>query len=178
MGDQRKSIYQSDLLSFSSYIPRKKMLFHLGYQTSNQKNQTISLQFDRIGSYDLANIQVLTLPLDDAYQQRVKAKKENALTITTFKNEEIKGTVYQEKDSVLTTTIPFTSGWQAEVNGKPVDTIRVNEGFVGVPLDKGQSKITFTYQTPFLKAGMAATFLGVLLTIVNQMVQQKRRKNN
>lgn len=178
MGNQRKSIYQSDLLSFSSYLPRKKMLFHLGYQASGQKDQPISLQFDRVGNYDLANVQVLTLPLDDAYQQRVKAKKENTLTITTFKNEEIKGTVYQEKDSVLTTTIPFTSGWQAEVNGKSVDTIRVNEGFVGIPLSKGESKITFTYQTPFLKAGMAATFLGVLLTVINQMIQQKKKKSN
>ena len=88
------------------------------------------------------------------------------------------GTIEQEKASVLTTTIPYTSGWQAEVNGKAIETLRVNEGFVGIPLEAGKSKIVLTYQTPLLKAGIAASSLGVLLLAANQIIHRKKRNDH
>ncbi|ALV21859.1 YfhO family protein [Carnobacterium antarcticum] len=178
MGKQRKSIYQSDLLSFSAYMPRDKMLFHLGYQSEAAASDTISLQFDREGSYTVSDINVLALPLNQDYQERVRQKQKQALEITAFTNQKVSGTIEQEKASILTTTIPYTSGWQAEVNGKAIETLRVNEGFVGIPLEAGKSKIVLTYQTPLLKAGIAASSLGVLLLAANQIIHRKKRNDH
>lgn len=178
MGNQRKSIYQSDLLSFSAYMPRDKMLFHLGYQPEIGENDTLSLQFDREGSYTFSDINVLALPLNEDYQVRIKQKQERALEITTFTDQKVSGTIEQKQASILTTTIPYTSGWHAEVNGKAVETVRVNEGFVGIPLKSGKSKVDLIYQTPLLKAGISASSLGILLLAGNQIVHRRKKKEH
>ncbi|MEG0496375.1 MAG: YfhO family protein [Carnobacterium sp.] len=171
---QRKSIYQSDLLRFSSYIPRDKMLFHLGYQSKPTEEDTISLLFDQKGSYELADISVLAMPLNQDYQKRVLQKQKQAMNIKTFTNQKISGTVNQEKKTVLTTTIPYTKGWKATVNDKKVETIRVNEGFVGLPLNSGKSTIILTYQTPFLKIGLFASLLGLFLLTIELIKSHKK----
>ena len=73
------------------------------------------------------------------------------------------------KPSILSTTIPYTKGWKATVNGEKVETLIVNEGFIGLPLAAGNSEVTFTYQTPFLVLGALLSLLGIGLLVVNHL---------
>ena len=45
LGERKKTIRQSDVLSFSSYFKRTNMLFNMGYHDENSKEEAISLQF-------------------------------------------------------------------------------------------------------------------------------------
>ncbi|MBM6614542.1 YfhO family protein [Desemzia sp. RIT804] len=159
---RNKIIHQSDKLSFSSYIHRKKMLFNLGYQTGEDSN-TLTLQFEKLGTYDLKNITIYALPIDENYDEKVAEKRENQLNVTVFENEYIAGSITQEKDTVLVTSIPYSIGWSATVNGEEVEPVKVNYGFIGIPLEAGESQVEFIYQTPFLKLGMTVSVIGFVL---------------
>ena len=173
LGEQKKSIRQSDVLSFSSYIKRNKLLFNMGYQEEDSNDGKISLQFSRAGTYALEDITVFVVPLDEDYSDRVAEKRDDQLNIETFNHKLINGSITMTEPSILSTTIPYTTGWEAEVNGKKVETILVNEGFIGLPLESGTSEVTFTYRPPFLLLGALLSLAGIALVVLNHLYWNK-----
>jgi uncharacterized membrane protein YfhO len=171
-----KAVNQSDLLTFSSYFHREDMLFNMGSQGDIVDSASLSLQLNAAGTYKIDDIKIYAYPLDGQYAARVSEKQANALAIKTFTAEKINGTITQAKPSVLTTSIPYTSGWKAQVNGKKVGTVKVNYGFIGIPLPAGESEITLTYQTPLLRTGAILSISGLLLLFCNQRFWNKQRQ--
>lgn len=78
---------------------------------------------------------------------------------------------------MLVTNIPYSTGWQAYVDGQAVPTEKVNVGFIGIPLPAGDHTIEFSYQTPFLKLGIVLTGIGVLLLISYTILYKKLAVN-
>lgn len=173
LGERKKSIHQSDVLSFSSYIKRSKMLFNMGYQDEDSTDDTLTLQFSKAGKYALKDITVFIVPLDEEYSARVAEKRDNQLNIDTFNNKKVNGSITMSEPSILSTTIPYTKGWKATVNGEKVETLIVNEGFIGLPLAAGNSEVTFTYQPPFLVLGAILSLVGIGLVVINQLFLNK-----
>ncbi len=60
-------------------------------------------------------------------------------------------------------SVPWESGWSAEVNGQPAEVEKVNVGFMAVRVPAGASTIRFTYSTPGLALGALASGIGVVL---------------
>jgi uncharacterized membrane protein YfhO len=176
--DLTKEVDQSDILDFSSYFHRDNMLFNMGSQGDTVSSGSLSLQLNATGTYKIDDIKIYAYPFDGQYAARVSEKQANALAIKTFTDEKISGTITQAKPSVLTTTIPYTPGWKAEVNGKAVGTVKVNYGFIGIPLSAGESEVTLTYQTPFLKIGSVLSISGLLLLFCNQRFWNKKRQSS
>lgn len=176
LNDRSKTIHQSDEMSFSTYIHRNKMLFNLGYQTG-EGSDTITVQFEKPGVYQLEDIKVYALPLDDNYEEKVAEKRANQLEITTFENERVAGQINQTEESMLVTSIPYSIGWNAQVNGEEVDTVKVNYGFIGIPLEAGDSIVEFTYQTPFLRTGLVFSVIGLIMLAI-ETVRWKRYSKN
>lgn len=173
LGERKKAIRQSDVLSFSSYIKRSKMLFNMGYQEEDSTDETLSLQFSKAGKYALEDITVFIVPLDKDYSARIAEKRDNQLNIDTFNNKKVNGSITMTEPSILSTTIPYTKGWKAEVNGEKVETLIVNEGFIGLPLEAGTSEVTFMYQPPFLVLGAILSLVGIGLLVVNHLFLNK-----
>ena len=174
--DRTKAVEQGDLLSFSSYFHREDMLFNMESKGDTTDSAPLSLQLNAAGTYKVDDIKIYAYPLDGQYAARVSEKQANAMAIETFADEKISGTITQAKPSVLTTSIPYTSGWKAQVNGKKVRTVKVNYGFIGIPLPAGESEITLTYQTPLLRTGGILSISGVLLLFCNQRFWNKKRQ--
>lgn len=175
LNNRNKTIHQSDKMSFSTYLHRKKMLFNLGYQTG-EGSDTITLQLKKPGIYHLEEIKIYALPLAEDYEEKVAEKKSNQLNITEFENEHISGHIKQTEDSMLVTSIPYSVGWTAQVNGKEVETVKVNYGFIGIPLEAGESTIEFSYHTPFLRTGLVFSLIGLILFMIEAFKWKKRNR--
>ncbi len=68
-------------------------------------------------------------------------------------------------------SVPYEQGWTATVNGKAVDIEKVNVGFMAVEVPAGEvSKISFNYQTPGLKAGIAVTAGSIVVFAVYMII--------
>lgn len=162
--EQEKSVLQSDRYTFSSYFKRENILIHLNEVEAVE--ETLTVEFQDAGDYSFENVSVISRPFDEeAVSNAAQEKNEQALEIESFSNERIEGSVDALEDGVLVTNIPYTSGWKAYVDGQEVPTEKVNIGFVGVPISAGEHTIEFVYQTPFLKAGILMTGVGLIALI-------------
>lgn len=74
-------------------------------------------------------------------------------------------------------SIPYEKGWQATVNGKPVDIEEVDNGLMAIPCGGGLNKIEFTYKTPGLNCGIFLSALGVLLLLIYLAANYKLKKS-
>ncbi|MCC5894721.1 MAG: YfhO family protein [Alkalibacterium sp.] len=167
-GQQVKSIYQSDKYSFSSYFHREHMLFNMGHMTETDDIDQVQITVDRPGIYSLDDISVYALPVSAQEDERIASEKnERALDIDLFSNDRIEGNVDAAANEILVTSIPFSTGWSATVNGQQRDVLKANVGFVGISLDEGENRIELTYRTPYMSVGLALSLVGITLALVD-----------
>ena len=174
--NQEKTVLQSDKYTFSSYFKRENILIHLNELKTSADELTV--EFEDPGHYSFENVSIISRPFDEEQATiNAQVKNEQALNIETFTNDQVKGTVEATEEGMLVTNIPYSTGWQAYVDGQAVPTEKVNIGFIGIPLPAGDHTIEFSYQTPFLKLGIVLTGIGVLLLISYTILYKKLAVN-
>ncbi len=172
---RENTLRQSDKYSFSTYFPRENMFVNLGH-TDVGTDETF-IQFEDTGKYHINDITIYALPVDKNNDKQIAdEKRENALDIKVFENERIEGTVQSDKPGILVTTIPYEKGWKATVNGENREIVQANIGFIGVPLNSGNSEIIFSYQNTYLKIGSVLSLIGILLLGLIHIIYRKNRK--
>ena len=72
-------------------------------------------------------------------------------------------------------SVPYDKGWSVTVNSKPTEIIDSN-GFMIVPITKGENYISFTYEIPGMKLGILITVFSILLLIAYVMLMKFIRK--
>jgi uncharacterized membrane protein YfhO len=92
--------------------------------------------------------------------------KKDSLTITHFDDNNIIGTIKADEKKLLFFSIPFDRGWKATVDGKPASTYRINIGFTGLMLDKGQHNVELHYVVPFLATGTYTSVAALLIYLL------------
>ncbi|MBQ8172231.1 MAG: YfhO family protein [Oscillospiraceae bacterium] len=93
------------------------------------------------------------------------AAARNAAGVKAFsfgKNSFHAETAYAE-DELVVFSVPYDIGWSAVIDGTPVETDKVNGGFIAVRVPAGEHSIDFSYETPGLKLGVIITAAGLLL---------------
>lgn len=87
-------------------------------------------------------------------------------------------------DKLLFFTVPYSEGFTAEVNGKPVDVEKVDYGFMAVRVPGNtKSDIVFRYRTPGLDLGVKislcalAAFAVYMLTVLTVFIVKKVRRS-
>ncbi|WP_271004140.1 YfhO family protein [Listeria seeligeri] len=167
---------QVDKSELSGYFNRDNMLLNGGYSEDERKQVAINLS--GLGTYDYDNIKIYAVPFDDSYTKRMQELKQQAATDLTFDTNKVSANVNATEDGVLVTTIPYTKGWKVKVDGKEVETEKVNTGFIGLPLNKGEHSIEMNYETPMLKAGMLASGVGVIIFAGITILYVRRKREN
>ncbi|MDE6833582.1 MAG: YfhO family protein [Ruminococcus sp.] len=79
-----------------------------------------------------------------------------------------------DKPELVFYSVPYSKGWSAEVNGKPVEVENVSYGFMAVRADSGYNKIVFHYRTPALTAGTVISISGILILVIYMFVFRKK----
>ena len=127
--------------------------------------QNINLIFYSTATPTFDDIQVFAVPMD-YYEENIKKLQKNELQDVTYNAHEIKGNLDIDQDGILQISTSYTTGWIAYVDGKKTDTLNVNTAFIGIPVNAGKHEIYLKYEVPYLKCGLFATTLGILLFIV------------
>lgn len=78
--------------------------------------------------------------------------------------------VTRDSDNLVFFSVPYDSGWEAYVNGKPTEIEKVNAGFMAVKVGAGTSEIRFNYVTPGLVDGLKITGGAVIVLLVYILV--------
>ena len=127
--------------------------------------ETLTFQPSKLGTYQL-DYKVVAEKLDSHYDQQVRAIQQHALTNLQFKRNQVSGTITTPRSGILTSSIPYSTGWTVNVDGHRAKTVRTNQAFLGVWLPQGHHRITFNYQTPGLTTGAKISLVGLIWVVI------------
>lgn len=113
---------------------------------------------------------------EEAYFNDCTARKEGACSEFEYTRTGFQAEISTEKSTLVFFSVPFEGGWSATVNGKPVDVEKVNVGFMAVEVPAGESKIVFTYKTPWLSEGILFSLFSLILFVAAQFLIRRYGK--
>jgi uncharacterized membrane protein YfhO len=88
------------------------------------------------------------------------------LLISSFKENEITGSIKIDQPSMLFISIPFDDGWKISVNGHETNKYKVFHGLTGVYLVKGNNKVEMTFLPPYKSIGFIISILSIIIGII------------
>ena len=141
---------------------------NIGYYDDNLP-QKLTFKPSKLGNYEL-KYRVVAEKLDGNYTQEVQAIQRHALTNLQFSRNQVSGRITTPRAGVLTSSIPYSSGWHVTVNGHAAKTVRTNQAFLGVYLPRGTHRVVFIYQTPGLRTGALISLAGLCWTAIAAVV--------
>ena len=107
---------------------------------------------------------IQTAILDEAlFRKGYDILAASPLSLTTFENTLIEGTISCDRDGILYTSIPQDGNWRASVDGKPAEIVTIGETMVGLLLPKGTYTITFTYRNTAFNLGWKISLACVII---------------
>lgn len=160
------------------YIDKDNLVFNFGRSSSEDNKIGITINADSKGKFSYDNIKVVSIPYDKIDEQ-VEQLKNALFENVTYSKNKITGNINNKENGILQLSIPFSDGWKCYVDGKEVETFRVNTSFIGVPLSSGEHAIEFVYHTPWLNAGIICSLsglVGLILVIFLEIKKHKKRK--
>lgn len=125
---------------------------------------SLTFQPSKLGTYEL-KYRVVAEKLDNNYYREVKTLQRRRLEDVKFKRNQVQGTIKTTRPGVLTSSIPYSTGWSVKVNGKKATTLRTNQAFLGVYLPAGTHHVTFSYELSGIKLGALLSLIGLGWTI-------------
>ncbi|GIL33792.1 membrane protein [Lactobacillus paragasseri] len=158
-------------------------------QLQEYTDQLIGVQADKNGKVDIkmtidgkGGKFILKYPkfvnIDfSALHDKVKKARNREMKFTSFKDGYVAGKVIIDKNQNLVTTIPYSKGWQAKVDGKPVKINRTLGVFIGLKMKPGTHQITLKYRTPGVLVGAILSILGIISLIVFTLFLKKNKKD-
>jgi Bacterial membrane protein YfhO len=123
--------------------------------------RTPNLQIKKIGLGELEQ-RFRDLPDTDALARL----RSHALSLTSFRETRITGSLNVDRDSVLLFQMPFDDGWHARVDDRSVPLVRADIGLLGVPLPAGLHSVELFYSPPFLYLGAGVSIIAALAFVV------------
>lgn len=176
-GSVTNSLSQMPETNLSEYEHTTAGVLNLGWV--DQMSNGLTLQLGQVGQYSF-DLQLVGLPMTTQYDKQVQHLQDNGLRKLHLGHNAITGYVTTNQTGVLASSVPYSQGWQATINGKKVPVIKTNQAFVGLKLTHvGRQQIKLTYHTPGLRTGMQVSFWTVLTScvLIGVTLVVKRRKD-
>lgn len=86
--------------------------------------------------------------------------------------DHITGRINVDNKNTLATSIPYDKGWSVYVDGKKIDYKKVNLGFIGFEIDKGEHIIEFKFFPRGLKIGLIISILSLIIFIASFFIKK------
>ncbi len=103
---------------------------------------------------------------NDALNAAISAMGEDQWQLTEYGDGFFKGTISATDNCVMFTSIPYSNGWTATVDGKRADVIPVGDALLGIYLAPGEHTVELHYHTAGFPLGIAMTLAGILLLVL------------
>lgn len=144
----------------------EEYILKLGHNKNNQYE--LILYLDALDNYDYFNKNYFASFNKSEFEKAYSILSKNQLMVNEYSDEGyLKGAIESDKNGILFTSIPYSSGWRAVVDATDIKPIAIcNNAFIGIPLNSGKHTIELTYVTPGLNTGIILTLIGIGLIIV------------
>ena len=130
-------------LTFSQYLPEDEFR-KLARAEKEQVLLTVAVlsREEESRNHGPASITIAELRREMAassFPAMIEKRRETALSLTSFRQTRIEGTVRLDQSSILVLQTPFDRGWYASQDGQTAPVLKVDAGLLGVALDPGSA---------------------------------------
>lgn len=157
-----------------AYYKLKRTVVNLGYYKKTLPN-VLSVRFKKNGTYRI-KVRIYAVNLGKKYRKAVRRNQRNALHHIKKTHNGVTATLNHKTSGVVTSTIPYSQGWRATVDGKAVAVYSTNYGFVGFTVGAGKHTVKLTYHSPGLYVGLVLSCLGVMAFAGIVFVERRKRR--
>jgi len=171
LGFTYKSYISLDSFSKVSTF-KKDMVLQKAFVTENPVDPRLA----NLKRFPLADT-LLNYTYQEFYSDAAVLKKDT-LGITKFSQNNICGSIELDSSRVLFLSIPYDKGWHTIVDGKEVEPMLCNVGFIGLFLEPGKHEIELNFSPPFFKLSKILTIIGLLLylSLIFMLMIRKSKK--
>ena len=155
------------------YWGNRRQVVNLGYRRDGVTHVRIGLEGP--GTTTFSSLKVLAVPMAD-HAARVARLQAAAMQDISLATNLVSGRVASTGGGVLFLSIPYSTGWSADVDGVPAPTLRVNTAFTGVAVEPGEHVVTLRYVTPWLQPGLVLAGVSLVLLLVSAGWRQRTRR--
>lgn len=133
---------------------------------NHQKGRPVAIQFNmKKQAMWMQNVSLYQLN-GRLFKRDVQLLKRSPLKITSYRANQIKGTVTIRKgQQLLMTTIPFANGWHVKADHQKIQPIKVAGNFMAIPLKPGTHQVVMTYIPPLLILGVIISMSTLIVCI-------------
>ncbi len=118
----------------------------------------------------------------DVFDAKRQMLAKNGMTVTSFSDHYITGTVNTDK-TMMFTSIPYDASWIVTVDGKPVETYPIGDiaedgeqgAFLSFDIPLGQHTVTMRFVPKGLNIGLALTAVSILAFFILLIVSRHAR---
>jgi uncharacterized membrane protein YfhO len=162
--------------TYKYYYGNDDVIF--SFESIDEKVDSIYLIFTHTGEYNLDSIQIYSRPYEQMEKTLDEFYEHAGMEDITYdySGNHLNISAKSESDRYLYVAIPYSLGWHAKVDGKPVEIIRANFAFMAVPITSGNHNIEMTYSTPHLFEGLAVSAIGIVIYLGYFVLENAKRK--
>lgn len=150
----KKITFLTDENNFYSGVT--DFLINTGYR--EEAPEEITVEFQETGTYYFEEMRVAAQPMEAGQAGAFVQETLEAVSIGT---NEVTGEISVDKEKLLCLTLPYSTGWDAYVDGEETEILQADTMFMAILVPEGSHEIRLTYGTPYLKAGGALSLIGL-----------------
>lgn len=168
-------------LSYQYYIPRSEFM-HIDQTLRHQillkaivvdDNKTVNIN-KRLKKLPAEELKKLS-PKD--YENDIIQRRKTSAYNFKRNNSGFSADLRVNQNTFIYFTVPYDDGWSVKVNGIETEIDEEN-GFMLIPIDRGENHIEFDYEVPGLKMGILCTGIAILSIMVYITVKKVKQTDN
>lgn len=141
-------------------IGKRDIEINLGYHV--EASDEIIVTFEGIGEYEFSDIELVAQPIE-SYKKNYEKRLQCVADYVAIDGNYVRGGVTTDQNRMLCIAIPYSKGWKASVNGKPVELVKANGMYMAVPLEIGYNEVILQYMSFGLKEGTMVSIITLFM---------------
>ncbi len=113
---------------------------------------------------------------DALFQKGYEKLSQSTLSATKVEDACIEGTIDVKEDGLFYTSISYSKGWKATVDGVETEITPVGGAMLAFPLSKGSHTVKLTYTPEGFIPGVILTLIAIVIFVMMILIIPKRRK--
>lgn len=152
----------------------QRQLFNVAYGNAGEKME-FTLTTNSLNNLSVYNVQLWRLN-EELTRSAVKKASEHGFEVTNWSDNRVEGTITLTKETpYMMTSIPYSPGWQAYVDNKPVKLEKAWNSLLAIPMAEGTHHVKLVYTPVGWTTGVLVTVSSLGILIIAIAIERRRK---